>query len=142
MPEITNYTIIKECVAYAFKTWLVNILLLLGVAFIFSHGVESFSYVQFVIFIASTFIIHSIVLGLLSYYIIKTNLNHWFKKILLLFIAILIITIFSYLIFGETDFYGDKLYIALACVFSIPTLFTIGLFYPDKLDEELRRRKE
>ena len=141
MPEIQNKIIIKKCFIYSFKIWLVNDLLLLGLVFNLSPKIDNFPYIQFVILIPLIFLINSTILGVFSYILIKSNLNHWFKKILLLLIAILITIIFSYVIFRETEFYGDKIYLGIACIFSIPTLFTVGLFYPDKLDEELRREK-
>lgn len=137
MSKIGNITILKRCLIYSTLVWLVNILIILSFIFSITEG-------SLLIWV-STILALSAVLGIslfgvITYLIIKTRLNHWIKKILLALVAILMIAISSYMIFGEDDYEGEKIYKGFSLIFSIPTLITIGIFYPDQLDEELRKQ--
>jgi hypothetical protein len=138
MPKIENKIILKKCFLYAVKVWLVNILFLLGLYSSLSIGINASKIAQFAFWMILFFIVNSIILGGFSYFIIKSLLNHWVKKITLLLFTILLLLVISFLVVVKEEYEGLLVAIGITFLLSIPTLFSIGLFYPDKLDIALR----
>ena len=135
MDKITSKKVLKICLIYGSKVWLANTFLLLLLEYEFGgyHKFSDFTVVKALPYFISYASINAAFLGFITYRIIADNTNHFVKKIVLGLLSLVFIWI-SILIFLGSDF---AIYIALAV--SIPTFIGIGLFYPDDLDEQIKK---
>jgi hypothetical protein len=131
---IDKYYVLTRCFLYATKVWLVNFIFLI----IFLYYTIKIDFLVLSALVGFS-LIHNSILTLLTFYLIYKRLNHWLKKILLVALEIISISIVNILIFRDAEIEDNNIAYGLSLVLSIPTLITIGLFYSDKLDEDLRK---
>jgi hypothetical protein len=134
MEKIEDRLILRKSLIYSAKIWLVN-LILLGIL-IYTQTKINFKYITIIVLI---FFVKFIILGFCAYLIIKSKNHHVIKKITIVLIGILLIFIACYAFLGQVeDDKGSIISFGITFLLSIPILITSGLFYPDKLDEDIR----
>ncbi len=134
-------TVFRQIFYYALKVWLIDILIFSSIWASFYNGMhirvwDIFKGICFLFLYSLPFLI---IFSWLSYKIIAfTKWHHLIKKITLLILSFVVIITTSFMVFGEEDYDGTPVYLIFFVLFSFPILITVGLFFPDKLDESLK----
>ena len=137
-------TVFRQTSYYAFKVWLVDILIFSSIfaSFYNSMHIKFWDISKGICFLLLYSLPFLIIFSWLSYKIIVfTKWHHLTKKITLLILSLIIIITTSFVIFGEEDYDGTPIYLIFCVLFSFPILITVGLFFPDGLDEYLKTHK-
>lgn len=136
--------VFKQTFYYSFKVWVVDILIFGVVLSTFYNGIsiKFLDIVEGIILTISYSLLSFAIFSFLSYWIIGfTIFNHWVKKIVLLICVLTLILITNCILWGQEDYDGTPYYAIFSFLFSVPTLISIGIFFPDDLDEKLKQTK-
>ena len=134
MDKISDKKILKICLVYGSKVWLANTILMLIFEYKFGGHYKVLNYVVKALpYFISYASINTAFLGLITYMIIADNTNHFVKKIGLGIVSMVFICT------SMPIFWGSDFAILIGLVVSIPTFISIGLFYPDDLDEKIKK---
>ena len=137
-------TVIKQTFFYSSKVWLVNIcFFVIILSSIFDRTSNSFFDFKTIIALTILYSFPSMVIfSCISYKMLCWDkLNHWIKKVLLLFCYLLLVLLSSFIVLGKNDYDGTPFFLIFSILFGLPSLISIGLFFPDRLDEYLKTHK-
>ncbi len=136
--------ILKQIFYYSLKVWGINLCFIIIILSSFLNG-NSDTFWNFSTIIALVFLYSLPSLILFSFIsscmIVFTRINHWLKKIILLFCYFVLVLISSFIVLGLNEYDETPFYLIFSILYGLPSLLTIGLFFPDKLDEYLKNNK-